>query len=492
MPEGPEVQTIVNALDTNLRGRRIAFTQFVDGSERKMIAPWKVSRFEREVVDQTVNGVVRRGKYIDIELSSGLHLVLHLLMTGQLFLQNGESASLPRFLRCIMGFDNGSKLLMADKSTWLRIIPLPESEIESYRGFVKQGVDIMSNHFSVTQLQQMMTGNTKIHSLLLDQTKISGLGNIYVNECLFQAGISPLRRVSTLSETEVLALFYSIRHIAKEALRQRGTTFSDYRTPDGKPGNYQKFLKVFKRAKQPCIRCGSTIRRMKAGGRSVFYCPHEQSVPEGIIDSSIKVHSTLPFMNAEKRNNFIFVLLGPSSGGKTTLSRAISKFVPFVELVPTIKTRKPRPNETEVDSIFMTTAQFEQFHKSGAIILSETILGNMYGTFKSSLDDVLGRGKDVCIILSPAGAEELRQQYENVVLIRVLPPNVDENRSRVETRTDYSEADRKQRMMNVAAEFDGLAGEADFTIVTWSEEQALRDAFEIIYSVRCATGPSDS
>jgi len=492
MPEGPEVQTIVNALAANLKGRRIAFTQFVAGAELKMIAPWELSRFRREVIDQTVAGIVRRGKYIDIELSSGLHLVLHLLMTGQLILQNSDAfEETPRFLRCVLGFDNGTKLFMADKSTWLRIVPIHESQLSSYRGFLSLGVDVLSQDFSVTQLERTLIGNTKIHSLLLDQTKISGLGNIYVNECLFHAGIFPMRKASSLSEPEVLALFHAIRNVAREALRQRGTTFSDYRTASGEPGNYQNFLKVFKRAKQRCTRCGATIRRTKAGGRSVFYCPTEQAMPLDNSDSKPDFNQRLPFMQTEPNRNFIFVLTGPSSAGKTTLSRAISKHVPFVELVPTIKTRKRRPKETDADSIFMTKAQFQQLQKAGSIILAEEIHGNLYGTLKTSLDDVLASGKDVCIILSPVGAQELRLHYSNVFVISVLPPTIKENKSRAKSRPDYSDEERTDRVANLEDEFTALAA-ADFTIATHSEDQALRDAFEIVYSVRCSTGPSHS
>lgn len=279
MPEGPEVQVIVNGLRVHIVGRCVVGVTFIDGAEN-MLELAGTASLDEAVIDQTVINVTRRNKYIDIALASGMHVLIHLMMTGRLVLRGGpQSLAYPRFLRCVFTFDDGAELCLGDQRKWAKLVVLPEDAIPTYKGIRKLGVDVMSDAFTFERFRRLLASRRYLHAFLLDQTKLAGLGNIYVNEALFHAGLHPLRTPASLTEAEALALHCAIRDVTQEAVRQGGTTFSDFWSPDGRQGEYQHFLHVFRRADQPCRHCGTTIERLSLGNRGAFYCPHDQPLP---------------------------------------------------------------------------------------------------------------------------------------------------------------------------------------------------------------------
>jgi len=490
MPEGPEVQTIVNGLRSTIINHRIRNITFTEGAE-SMVAPLTPSDFQSLVANQVVTNVHRRGKFVDIELSSDIHLIIHLLMTGQIIFNNNPSnTQRPKFLRIVFQFENGQELYIADKSTWVKIVYLARDQISRYQKFRDLGIDIFSEQFTFTSLYKMLMKSQRIiHSLLLDQKLLSGLGNIYVNEALFYAGINPLKKANFLSRDSAMALYYAIRHVTKEALRQRGTTFSDYRTPDGGKGQYQNFLKVFKRIDQPCARCGTPIERRKVGGRSVFFCPKDQAVDQANKKPSPKqlTFNSYNYNETNRLSKYIFVLIGPSSVGKTTLSRQIAENIPFVRLVPTLKTRQPRSGEIEgLDSIFVSENEFDRIVSNEDCIISGSLYSNKYGTPKDILETTLIEGNDALIILSPEGAAELKGIYPDTYVIGLSPPSIDVLKKRISNRNNCSDSGKAKRMATLEKELDSI-NHCDFTIVVDTPEQALHAAFDIIYTVRCRT-----
>lgn len=273
MPEGPEVQTIVNDLAHLIVNKRIADFLF-DPKARGIVENATKPYLKKSVSGQTVIDVARKGKYIIIRLSNGFNLILHLRMTGQLL--TGLNEEIPRYHRATIIFNDGLKLYLADRSTWVKIIILSDNDFVKYEKFEKLGMDALSNKFTSKGFTELLQKNSKIHSLLLNQHFISGLGNIYVNEALFMAKIHPLRKANSLNKVEVAKLYRAIKSVTSKALKYKGTTFSDYRTPAGSKGEYQRYLKVFKRSGRRCFICGSIISRGKSGGRSIFFCPSEQ------------------------------------------------------------------------------------------------------------------------------------------------------------------------------------------------------------------------
>jgi formamidopyrimidine-DNA glycosylase len=412
MPEGPEVQTIVNGLRERIVGLTIAGAMFTEGAEG-IVAPMSAADFQDAVTGQTVTGVRRRGKFIDIALSSGAHLVIHLMVSGRLIFRDDRGqGERPRFLRGVLEFDNGAELCLADLRKWARVVVLAGDQVETYKCFRDLGVDVLSAQFTFAGFGELVGSRCKIHTLLLDQKRLSGLGNIYANEALFHAGVHPTRPAISLSEAEAMALYYAIRHVTKAALRQKGTTFSDYRTPDGGTGQYQGFLRVYRRAGEPCLRCGTPIERIPIGGRGAYFCPKDQplgstaqtpTAQEPQIDEAAAAPAIpLP--------NHVFILVGPSSAVET-LSRQIAASVPFIRLLP--------------------------------------------AAGKGLIDRALVEGKDALVNLSPEGTRELGGRYPNACVICV---------GRAESPV-----------------------RCDFTLAAASPEQALHDAFDIIYAVRCQT-----
>ncbi|HIE01305.1 MAG TPA: DNA-formamidopyrimidine glycosylase [Thiotrichaceae bacterium] len=490
MPEGPEVQTIVNGLQNKIINHRIENITFAEGAE-SMVAPLTPSDFRTLIANQIVTNVHRRGKFVDIELSSGIHLIIHLLMTGQIIFNNDpHNSQPPKFLRIVFQFENGQELYIADKSTWVKIVCLSRDEIKTYKKFQDLGVDVLSEQFTFTTFYETLTKSQRmIHSLLLNQKSLSGLGNIYVNEVLFYAGINPPQKANSLLQADAMALYYAIRHVTKEALQQKGTTFSDYRTPDGGKGQYQNFLKVFKRAGKPCIRCGTPIERMKVAGRSAFLCPRDQVVNpvEKTLTSKQLTFPELHDNQSESLPNYIFILVGPSSVGKTTLSRQIAAKIPFIKLVPTVKTRQPRPGEVDgVDAIFVSDTEFKSMIEDDCFVIHGECYGNKYGTPKGLITQTLRDGSDVLIILSPEGALEIQSIYSNAYVIGLIPPSMDSLKRRVMNRDDYSASEKAARLDTLEMELNSLS-HSDFTIVTETPEQALHNAFDIIYTIRCKT-----
>jgi formamidopyrimidine-DNA glycosylase len=267
VPEGPEVQSIVTDLQSLIVGRRILDLLTYDYT-RRLFGEIDVNQLRNKIGGSKIVGVTRRGKNIILELAPGFNLVFHLRMTGQVFLRD----DIPRFCRLTLKLDGDGDLHLADVRTFATCEVFCADEMADFEKKKKIGVDALSPAFSLRDFQSIISGKRTLHVVLLDQKKISGLGNIYVNESLFEAGIHPLRKADSLNGNETNKLYKAIVTTLSKATKNRGTTFSDYRLPGGEMGSFQKYLKVFRREGQLCKKCRGMIKREKLGGRSVFYC----------------------------------------------------------------------------------------------------------------------------------------------------------------------------------------------------------------------------
>lgn len=282
MPELPEVETIRKDLQKLLRGLRIIH---VDIKKKKMVHGSMLT-FQKTIKGKRIQSISRRGKLLIFNLNSkDLFLLIHLKMTGQLIYQDqkkiiggghGEpkvkKETLPnKYSHIIFTFSKGVKLFFNDMRQFGYVRLINKKELKKVlSGF---GVEPLSNKFTVEVLQEILKGKkATLKSLLLDQKHIAGLGNIYVDEVCFLAGVRPTKRGMKVTTTEAKRLHRAIKQILKKSIIKRGTTFSSYRDGLGGAGGYVKLLKVYGRAGKSCYRCKKTLKRVKVSGRGTVYC----------------------------------------------------------------------------------------------------------------------------------------------------------------------------------------------------------------------------
>lgn len=287
MPELPEVETIRAGLARLLPGRVVKDVWY-DWDKSFPNAPSDVARF---LVGATVQKVRRRAKVLIIELSSGWALIIHLKMTGQLvFVDKGQRfgaghlgkeliAELPaKSTRVILDFTDGSKLFFNDqrKFGWMRL--LPAIEIPEIDFFKKVGPEPLDDGFTVDLFIERLARrkNSSIKSVLLDQTVIAGVGNIYADESLWGAKIHPATPVSQIPRTKLVLLYNSLIDVLKLSIAKGGSTDRNYVDAQGKKGSYLSFANVFRKEGQPCPRCGTPIEKIRVAGRGTHICPKEQ------------------------------------------------------------------------------------------------------------------------------------------------------------------------------------------------------------------------
>ncbi len=264
MPELPEVENIKRGLEATILGKKIVEVDILD-PYMLTIPP---QEFREQLKGREVKGVRRRGKYIIWELDDDKELIIHLRMTGQLRLDEGE------YLRLIFHLD-GMKLHFCDLRRMGEMHIVPRGRYENIEGLATMGPEPLSENFTLSYLRDVLRKKGgKIKAVLMDQAVVAGIGNIYANEILFEAGIHPERSPKSLATEEIEAIYNAIIGILKEALEAGGETFSNYVNIYGEVGAYQP--RVYKREGEKCIRCGETIISQTIGGRGSYFCPNCQ------------------------------------------------------------------------------------------------------------------------------------------------------------------------------------------------------------------------
>lgn len=271
MPELPEVETIVGDLRTVLLGQK--FLRIISSFEQA-ISP-SVSHFER-LGGALLITVKRRGKYIIFGFDGGQVLVLHLRMTGRLrIMQSGLEPAIP-FERTRLDFAVNS-LRFGDIRKFGKIYLGDLGNYELLSGISKLGPEPLSEGFSVQNFVSCLKGNSRpIKAVLLDQSMIAGVGNIYADEACFRAAINPWRPVKSLNNDEIRCLYDALRFVLSEGINNRGTSFSDFEDAFGRKGKNQKFLRVYGRANKDCLQCLVPLVKTKLAGRGTVHCPNCQ------------------------------------------------------------------------------------------------------------------------------------------------------------------------------------------------------------------------
>ena len=267
MPELPEVETIVRSLAPGVRGRMIEraellFKPLLRRAPRGGLAV---------LAGKRVLNVRRRGKMAIIECDGGLSLVFHLKMTGQLLLaKSGEARD--KHTRLVVKFgDGGPELRFRDIRKFgflLCVKGAPESACSELSCLGPEPLDITVEDFG-----RVLKGRkARIKGLLLDQTVIAGIGNIYADEILFDSGIHPVTRAAALTKRDLGRLWEATRKILALAIEAKGSTLRDYVDAEGRAGGFQFFHKVYDREGEPCFTCGTQVKRIRVAGRSSYFC----------------------------------------------------------------------------------------------------------------------------------------------------------------------------------------------------------------------------
>jgi formamidopyrimidine-DNA glycosylase len=276
MPELPEVETIARGLHATLPGRRILSVRL-----GKMDFIEDPAAIEREIPGTKVLAVRRCGKFLLIDLESvngdarNFSLLVHLGMTGRLVTCEARAPVLPH-THVFFALDDGRELRYTDVRRFgrMRIVTggVRESTLDAL------GLDPLeaSEGEFVALLKNR---RARIKALLLDQSVLRGIGNIYADESLWRARIHPKRLGANLSPKELRRLYQAVRDVLNDAIEKRGSSIADYVDSDGNLGGFQRLHRVYQREGKKCFRCGAVIRRAIFAGRSSRFCPHCQPPP---------------------------------------------------------------------------------------------------------------------------------------------------------------------------------------------------------------------
>jgi formamidopyrimidine-DNA glycosylase len=275
MPELPEVETVVRGLRAaGIEGARIAKVLV---RRSATVLGMSVPAFARALRGRTVVRLHRRAKYIVADLDDGGRLLIHLRMTGQLRFEPAGAAPDPHD-RVILRFADGRGLHFHDTRAFGRV-RLADGAADLLPDL---GPEPLDPSFTAARLAgRLRPHRRRIKPLLLDQRCLAGLGNIYVDESLWAARIHPERRADTLHPAEIRRLHAAIRDVLRRAVRARGTSLgrgaTNFRGVAGKAGGHAEALRVFRRAGQPCPRCGCPIERLRVAQRGTHVCPRCQA-----------------------------------------------------------------------------------------------------------------------------------------------------------------------------------------------------------------------
>lgn len=281
MPELPEVETVRGGLEPVMTGRVILRADI-----RRPDLRWPFpERMGARLTGARVLGLGRRSKYLLIGLDRGETLIVHLGMSGRLLVSGGESretvgvfhhahpAPMPHD-HVVLDLEGGARVTMNDARRFGAMDLWPTAAIETHRLLAGLGPEPLGNAFDALHLAARLAGRrTPVKAALLDQRNVAGLGNIYVCEALWRAGINPATRAADLGEAEIAALTLAIREVLIDAIAAGGSSLRDYRQADGELGYFQHSFAVYGREGEPCARCGHEIARIVQSGRSSFFCP---------------------------------------------------------------------------------------------------------------------------------------------------------------------------------------------------------------------------
>lgn len=275
MPELPEVDVMKAGLKELTVGKTI---ESVEVYWDAIIDQPAVEEFKEDLVGEQILDVRRKGKYLIFKLSNH-DLVSHLRMTGGYSLETSEFEK-DDYTHVIFDFDDGSHLLYHDIRKFGRMYLLGKNESKTFAPLLKLGPEPVMEELDFMEfITELGDYNVPIKSLLLDQTFIAGLGNIYADESLFRAQIHPLTPANALDRGQAVKLYYAITDIIRIAMTEGGSSIRNYKNAFGEEGNFQNYMKVYGKEGEPCQVCFTPIEKIKVGQRGTHFCPQCQEEP---------------------------------------------------------------------------------------------------------------------------------------------------------------------------------------------------------------------
>jgi formamidopyrimidine-DNA glycosylase len=273
MPELPEVETLRRSLAKRLVGRRIVAVEVRERRLRDIVDP---SALQAACCCRKVTDLERRGKYLLIHLDGPRSLLVHLGMSGRLRLADAAEP-LDQHTHVCFRLDDRRELRFRDHRRFGLVDVVVRSGLDLDPRLRSLGMEPLSRACTAARLKERARGLKRpVKSFLMDARSIAGVGNIYASEALHLAGVHPRRPVGGLGAGSWEALASSLKQVLRDAIRQGGTTFSDFQDADGEAGSFQVFLRVYGREGEACYGCGGRVRRIVLAGRSTFFCPRCQ------------------------------------------------------------------------------------------------------------------------------------------------------------------------------------------------------------------------
>lgn len=272
MPEMPEVEQVRKTLTPHIKGKTITNIEiYLD----RLIQHPSPAEFIKGLVGKTIQEVGRKGKYLVLQTAASQKLIVHLRMTGALIAQS-SNAPVPKYAKIKFELTDGVTMWFTDIRTFGTLYLVTDNDV-FIEGYETLGPEPLSAGFSAEYLAPLAAKSRKpIKTFILDQKIIAGLGNIYADECLALSKILPTRIANTLSAEEISRLCDAINAVIAQGIKNRGTTFRDYKDGEGNKGDNQNHLLVYSRAGKACRTCGATLLQIKVGGRGSVYCPECQ------------------------------------------------------------------------------------------------------------------------------------------------------------------------------------------------------------------------
>ena len=305
MPELPEVETTVRDLQKKVLGR--TFVDVWTDFPKVIKKPANFSQFKKEIKGKRIQRIWRRGKNILFDLSENKTLLIHQKLTGHLLFGRWEkvgdiwqgsigplSEKINSYIHLLFTFDTGEMLALSDLRKFAKTELWKSLELEESEGFKNLGPEPLEKNFTFEKFKEVLKEKRaakgeprqrrgKIKQVLMDQTIIAGIGNIYSDEILWEAKIHPLRRVNHLRNSELKMIYQNIKDVLLRAIQHKGSTIrsnvEEFRRPEGLQGEYQEQLNAYyQKGEKKCSRCGGTIQKAKIGSRNAHYCPQCQKL----------------------------------------------------------------------------------------------------------------------------------------------------------------------------------------------------------------------
>ena len=274
MPELPEVETVRRGLEVRLVGKVIEGVKIYHNN---IIVSPSVEEFSNSIIKQRINKMARYGKWLIFVLDD-YYLLSHLRMEGKYFFRNCNE-ELNKHEHVVFGLDDGTELRYMDVRKFGKMHLIKKEDIEKQGPLLNIGLEPWDQKLDINYLKDKYKNKKlPIKSVILDQSIIAGIGNIYANEILYASGINPLKKSYLLCDEELTNIIKYTKEVLEKAIEQGGTTIRSYSSVDGVHGLFQNELYVHSKAGEKCIKCSNYIEKIKVGGRGTYYCPNCQKL----------------------------------------------------------------------------------------------------------------------------------------------------------------------------------------------------------------------